>query len=48
MEDKLMDILYNTAPVLDRDEKLQPVPMNQEELAAFQTKVESICNITKN
>ena len=35
MEDKLMDPLYNTQPVLDRYRKLQTVPMNNEELARF-------------
>jgi hypothetical protein len=48
MEDKLVDALYNTVPVLDRYRKLQPVPMSQEELAAFRTKIESFCNVTKN
>jgi hypothetical protein len=30
-----VDALYNTALVLDSYRKLQPVPMSQEELAAF-------------
>jgi hypothetical protein len=35
MEDKLMDALYNLQPVLDKYRKLQMVPINNEELAAF-------------
>jgi hypothetical protein len=35
-----VDALYNTQPVLDRYRKLQTVPMNNEELAAFKSKVE--------
>jgi hypothetical protein len=38
LEDKLVDVLYNTAPILDRYMKFQLVPMIQEELVAFQTK----------
>jgi hypothetical protein len=48
MEDKLVDALYNTQPVLDRYRKLQTVPMNNEELAAFKSKVEIFCGKTKN
>jgi hypothetical protein len=48
MEDKLVDALYNTMPVIDRYRKLQPVPMSQEELAAIWTKVDSFCDVTKN
>jgi hypothetical protein len=48
MEDKLVDALYNTTPILDRYRKLQPMPMSQEELAAFRTKMDSFCDITKN
>jgi hypothetical protein len=40
MEDKLVDVLYNTQPFLDRYMKLQTVPMNNEELVAFKSKVE--------
>jgi hypothetical protein len=48
MEDKLVDVLYNTAPVLDKYMKLQQVPMSQEELAAFRNKVDNFCDKTKN
>jgi flavodoxin len=48
MEDKLVETLYNTPPVLDRYRKLQTVPMNNEELAAFKNKVEIFCGKTKN
>jgi hypothetical protein len=48
MEDKLVDVLYNTQPVLDRYKKLQTMPMNHEELAAFKIKVETFCGKTKN
>jgi hypothetical protein len=48
MEDKLVDAMYNTQPVLDRYRKLQTVPMNNEELAAFKIKVEKFCGKTKN
>jgi hypothetical protein len=48
MEDKLVDVLYNTQPVLDRYKKLQTVPMNNEELAIFKSKVEIFCGKTKN
>jgi hypothetical protein len=48
MEDKLVDALYNLQPVLDKYMKLQTVPMNNEELAAFQNKVDHFCDITKN
>jgi hypothetical protein len=43
-----VDALYNLQPILDRYRKLQTVPMNNEELVAFRTKVEHFCNITKN
>ena len=39
MEEKLVDTLYNTQPVLDRYKKFQIMPMNNEELAAFKSKV---------
>jgi hypothetical protein len=45
---KLVDRLYNTAPILDKYKKLQLVPMSQEELAAFQNKVDNFCDKTKN
>jgi hypothetical protein len=48
MENKLVDALYNLQPVLDKYRKLQTVPMNNKELAAFRTKVEHFCDITKN
>jgi hypothetical protein len=48
MEDKLVDVLYNTQLVLDRYIKLQTVPMNNEELAAFRNKVDNFCDKTKN
>jgi hypothetical protein len=48
MEDKLVDALYNTQPVLDRYRKLQTVPMNNEGLAAFKSKVENFCSKKKN
>jgi hypothetical protein len=48
MKDKLVDALYNTKPVLDRYIKLQTVPMNNEELAAFKNKVEIFCGKMKN
>jgi hypothetical protein len=48
MEDKLVDALYNTQPVLDRYRKLQMVPMNNKELAAFWNKVDNFCSKTKN
>jgi hypothetical protein len=48
MENKLVDALYNTWPLLDKYRKLQEVPMDQEELFAFRTKMKSFCNVTKN
>jgi hypothetical protein len=48
MEDKLVDTLYNLQPGLDKYMKLQMVPMNNEELAAFRTNVEHFCDIIKN
>jgi hypothetical protein len=48
MEDKLVDALYNTQPVLDRYRKVQTVPMNNEELAAFRNKMDNFCDIMKN
>jgi hypothetical protein len=48
MEDKLVDALYNIQSVLDKYRKLQTVPMNNEELAAFKIKVENFCGKTKN
>jgi hypothetical protein len=48
MEDKLMDALFNLQPVLDKYRRLQTVPMNNEELAAFRNKVDYFCDVTKN
>jgi hypothetical protein len=48
MEDKLVDALYNLQPVLDKYMRLQTVPMNNEELAAFRNRVDHFCDITKN
>jgi hypothetical protein len=48
MEDKLVDALCNTQPVLDKYRKLQTVPMNNKELAAFKSKVEHFCGKMKN
>jgi hypothetical protein len=48
MENKLVDALYNTQPVLDRYRKLQTMLINNEELAAFKNKVEIFCGKTKN
>jgi hypothetical protein len=48
MEDKLVDVLYNLQPVLNRYMKLQTVPMNNEELAAFRNKVVHFYDIMKN
>jgi hypothetical protein len=48
MEDKLVDAVYNTQPVLDRYINLQTVPMNNNELAAFRNKVEIFCGKTKD
>ena len=48
MEDKPVDTLYNTQPLLNKYMKLQTMPMNNEELAAFKSKVENFCNKTKN
>jgi hypothetical protein len=48
MEDKLVDALYNTQPVLDKYMKLQTVPMNNKELAAFKSNVENFCGKMKN
>jgi hypothetical protein len=48
MEDKLVDALYNIQPVLDRYMKLQTMPMNNEELAAFKNNVEFFCGKLKN
>jgi hypothetical protein len=48
MEDKLIDALNHTVPILEWYWKLHNVPMNQEELAAFRTKVSSFFNMTKN
>jgi hypothetical protein len=42
------DALYNTVPILGKYRKLQDVPMNQEELVAFKTKVNSFSNNTKD
>ena len=48
MEDKLVDALYNTQLVLNRYRKLQTVPMSNEELAAFQNKVDNFCDVMMN
>ena len=48
MEDKLVNVLYNTTLVLDRYMNLQMVPMSPEELAAFLNKVDNFYNVTKN
>jgi hypothetical protein len=48
MVDKLIDALYNTWLVLESYKKLQDMPMNQEELDAFQAKMNSFCDIAKN
>ena len=48
MEDKIVDALHNTKPVLEKYRKQQAVPMNEKELVAFQNKVDNFCNITKN
>ena len=48
MEDKIVDALHNTMPILDKYRKQQDVPMNDKELAAFNNKVANFCNITKN
>jgi hypothetical protein len=48
MEDKLINTQYNTMPVLEKYRKFLDALMNQEELAAFRTKVNSFSNIMKN
>jgi hypothetical protein len=48
IEDKLVDALYNTWLVLESYRKLQDMPMDQEELAAFWTKMNYFCDVTKN
>jgi hypothetical protein len=48
MVERLNDALYNTVPILGKYRKLQDVPMNQEELVAFKTKVNSFSNNTKD
>lgn len=48
MDDKVVDALYNTKPVLEKYRKQQDVPMTNEELAAFNNKVANFCDITKN
>jgi hypothetical protein len=48
MEDKLVDAMYNLQPVLDKYRRLQTVPMNKEDLVAFQNKMDHFCDITKN
>jgi hypothetical protein len=48
MVDKLVDVLYNTQPVLNMYRELQTVPMNNEEMAAFKSKVEHFCGKMKN
>src|SRR5450759_2518746 len=48
MEDKIVDAMHNTKPVLQKYRKLQDEPMNEEELVAFNNKVANFCNITKN
>jgi hypothetical protein len=48
MEEKLVDVLYNLLPVLDRYRKLQTEPMSNKEFAAFRTKADHFCDIMKN
>ena len=47
MEDKIVDTLHNTKPILEWYRKLQIVPMNDEELVAFWNKVDNFCDIIK-
>ena len=48
MDDNIMDALHNTKPILNKYRKQQDMPMNNEELAAFNNKVANFCDITKN
>ena len=48
IEDKIVDALHNTKPVLEKYREQQAMPMNDKELAAFKNKVESFCDIIKN
>ena len=48
MEDKIVDALHNTKPVLEKYMKQQTLPMNDKELAAFNNKVANFWDITKN
>jgi hypothetical protein len=48
MEDKLNDSFYNTKPVIEKNRKLQDVPLNQEELDALKTKLNAWIVATKN
>jgi hypothetical protein len=48
MEDKLVDALHNIQPVLDRYRRVQAVPLNNEELAAFWNKVDHFYDIMKS
>jgi Protein tyrosine and serine/threonine kinase len=48
MQDRLVDALYNTQPVLQKYRKQQDQPMNDEELAAFNNKVANFCEMTKS
>ena len=48
MEDKIVDAMHNTKPVLQKYRKQQDQPVNEEELAAFNNKVANFCDITKN
>ena len=48
MEDRLNDALYNIVIVLKKCRKCQDVQLNQEQLAAFRTKVGNFSGTTKN
>jgi hypothetical protein len=48
MEEKLIDTLYNTVPILERYRKLQEELINQEQLAAFKNKINNFTIIMKN
>jgi hypothetical protein len=48
MQDKLIDALYNTEPVLEKYRKFQERPLNQMQLLAFRTKVSNFFEITNN
>jgi hypothetical protein len=48
MEEKLNDAPYNIVSVLEKCIKLQNVQLDQEQLAAFKTKVNSFSTTMKN